>query len=119
MERLNDPSKVGGDFLDQAIDDMETESSLTAEHDATVRKEKIQTPASLWEEYKSMTLLPNWLSSLRSRKWSSMKRLEFPTSSLILFRKGIERFPSQRIHCSSWLGSDACYPAAQLNPETF
>ncbi|KAG5222068.1 cytochrome P450 [Salix suchowensis] len=31
MERLNDPSKRRGDFLDQAIDDMETEKFLTVD----------------------------------------------------------------------------------------
>jgi cytochrome P450 len=31
MERLNDPSKRRGDFLDQAIDDMKTEKFLTVD----------------------------------------------------------------------------------------
>ena len=31
MERLDDPSKRRGDFLDQAIDDMETEKFLTVD----------------------------------------------------------------------------------------
>jgi cytochrome P450 len=31
MERLNDPSKRRGDFLDQAIDDMKTKKFLTVD----------------------------------------------------------------------------------------
>ncbi|KAJ6385352.1 hypothetical protein OIU77_028512 [Salix suchowensis] len=117
-------SKRRGDFLDQAIDDMETEKFLTvdsitqllfgilfanfesmstiltlniqAEHDAIVRKRENPNSRLTWEEYKSMTFTQMVVNeSLRIS--NNVPGYTVPAGWAILL----------------------VTPAAQLNPETF
>ncbi|KAL9371368.1 hypothetical protein Peur_036508 [Populus x canadensis] len=136
MERLNDPSKRRGDFLDQAIDDMETEvldsgfhppthvrdlicqlriyvnhsnSNIQAEHDAIVKNRENPNSRLTWEEYRSMTFTQMVVNE-------TLRISNIPPG---LFRKALKDFQVKGYTVPAGWTVMIVTPAIQLNPETF
>ncbi|KAJ6948493.1 cytochrome P450 87A3-like [Populus alba x Populus x berolinensis] len=87
MERLNDPSKRRGDFLDQAIDDMKTEKFLTVDFIPQLMFgilfasfESMSTTLTL--TFKFLTENPRVVEELRVEHEAIVKKRENPNSGL-------------------------------------
>ncbi|XP_061974458.1 cucurbitadienol 11-hydroxylase-like [Populus nigra] len=87
MERLNDPSKRRGDFLDQAIDDMKTEKFLTEDFIPQLMFgilfasfESMSTTLTL--TFKFLTENPRVVEELRAEHEAIVKKRENPNSRL-------------------------------------
>ncbi|KAI5603801.1 hypothetical protein BDE02_01G243000 [Populus trichocarpa] len=87
MERLNDPSKRRGDFLDQAIDDMKTEKFLTEDFIPQLMFgilfasfESMSTTLTL--TFKFLTENPRVVEELRAEHEAIVKKRENPNSGL-------------------------------------
>ncbi|KAJ6755060.1 CYTOCHROME P450 87A3-LIKE [Salix purpurea] len=109
IERLNDPSKRRGDFLDQAIDDLERKKFLNAEHETILKKRETPNSSLAWEEYRSMTFTQMVVNETL--------RISNPSPGII--RRALKDFQVKGYTIPSGWTVLLATPAVQLNPETF
>ncbi|KAJ4841532.1 hypothetical protein Tsubulata_001735, partial [Turnera subulata] len=109
MERLGNPEKRRGDFLDQIVDDMKTKKFLIAEHEG-IRKRR-RNPNSLlsWEEYRSMEFTHMVLK----------ETLRIINMAPGLFPKALKDFEVKGYTIPAGWTLMLVPAALQLNPETF
>ncbi|KAG5222972.1 cytochrome P450 [Salix suchowensis] len=134
MERLSDPSKRRGDFLDQAIDDMKTEKFLTEDFIPQLMFgilfasfESMSTTLTL--TFKFLSENPRVVEELRVEHEAIVKKRENPNSRLTweeisnippgLFRKALKDFQVKGYTVPAGWTVMLVTPATQLNPETF
>ncbi|KAJ6345495.1 hypothetical protein OIU78_008200 [Salix suchowensis] len=124
MERLNDPSKRRGDFLDQAIDDMETEKFLTVDFIPQLlfgilfaSFESISTILTL--TFKFLSENTRVVEELAAEHDAIVRKRENPNSRLTWEEYKSMTFTQTGYTVPAGWAVMLATPAAQLNPETF